>query len=180
MAILQVDVRELEHMNGSLLDRIAYLESELQQEKVQTKVVCAERDELRHKLCAFSEKEEEVRAAFLELERIDGLLRNEAEQRADLDSQLAMRRKADVENGLAHALEVSELERMNALLASENAKLLKRIEKVQPSSLDKTALMYKPELNAEPCAEPCAEQEHHDTDDLSVHWEYYIALHLRQ
>lgn len=176
MAILQMDVQELEQMNGSLLDRIDSIESELQQEKAQTKAISAERDELRHELRTV--EKEDVRAAILELERLDVLLRNELEQRAELESQLAMRPKADVEKGLAHSLEVSELERMNALLAVENAKLLERINKVQPSSPYKPEFNYKPELNAEPCAEP--EQEHHETDDLSAHWEYYIAHRLRQ
>eukprot|EP00746_Dinoflagellata_sp_MGD_P142244 gnl/MRDRNA2_/MRDRNA2_75210_c0_seq1.p1 gnl/MRDRNA2_/MRDRNA2_75210_c0~~gnl/MRDRNA2_/MRDRNA2_75210_c0_seq1.p1 ORF type:complete len:183 (-),score=58.01 gnl/MRDRNA2_/MRDRNA2_75210_c0_seq1:15-563(-) len=176
MAILQMDVQELEQMNGSLLDRISSLESELGQEKAQTKAISSERDELRHKLLTV--QEEDVRAAFLELERLDGLLRNELEHRAELESQLAMHRRADVEKGLAHSFEVSELERMNALLAVENAKLLEKINKVQASSQYKPEFNYKPEPNAEPCAEP--EQEQYEIDDLSAHWEYYIAKHLRQ
>lgn len=170
VVVLQKDVQELEQMNGSLLDRLAQLERELESARVQAsqaeaqnKVVCLERDELRRELAAVSEtrcqpthvapSQDDLHKALLEIERFEALLRTETEQRVELESRLALRQKLDVENGLAHQLEVTELERMNSFLASENTALQEKLNKAQSAS-QQVQPFYKAEMSTEPCAEP--------------------------
>jgi hypothetical protein len=175
VAVLQKDVQELEQMNGSLLDRVAQLEKELAlarsrayDAEAKLEGVSAERDVLRSKLAQVDHKESgennlqasDLRSAFIEIERFETLLRTESEQRAELETRLAWCQKQDIENGLSHSLEVSELERMNALLAAENASLQEKMKKMQdPGS--QSPLIYRSEFSMEPCAEP--EQEETDT-----------------
>jgi len=176
VAVLQNDVQELEQMNSSLLDRVAQLERELAQTRsraasaeAQTMVVCVERDDLRKRLSAVSEEnlllqqktsvqfndaqQEDLRSALLDIERFESLLRVETEQRAELEARLASRQKLEVENGLTHSLEVSELESMNTMLATENASLQEKIKKMELVP-QQPPLFCKPEISTEPCAEP--------------------------
>jgi len=173
VAVLQKDVQELEQMNGSLLDRVAQLERELalaqsraSDAEAKIEVVSAERDVLRSKL-AQAERQEtgdsDLRSAFIEIERFETLLRTESDQRAQLETQLAWRQKQDIENGLSHSLEVSELERMNAILAADNASLQEKMKKMQEmqDTGSQSPLIYRSEFSMEPCAEP--EQEETST-----------------
>eukprot|EP00746_Dinoflagellata_sp_MGD_P161449 gnl/MRDRNA2_/MRDRNA2_88592_c0_seq1.p1 gnl/MRDRNA2_/MRDRNA2_88592_c0~~gnl/MRDRNA2_/MRDRNA2_88592_c0_seq1.p1 ORF type:complete len:187 (+),score=52.90 gnl/MRDRNA2_/MRDRNA2_88592_c0_seq1:71-631(+) len=171
VVVLRKDVQELEQMNGSLLDRVAQLERELalaqsraSDAEVKLEVVSAERDILRSKLAQPERKETEegdLRSALIEIERFDALLRAESEERAQLETQLAWRQKQDIENGLSHSLEVSELERMNAMLAAENASLQEKMKKMQDTGSQPPLIQYKSEFSVEPCAEP--EQEETST-----------------
>lgn len=186
VALLQKDVQELEQMNGSLLNRVAQLERELAQARsqaseseAQIQVVRAERDDLRIRLCTVSQEptslqhtkasEEDLRSAFIEIERFESRLRTEAEQRAELETQLAIRQKQDVENGLSHSLEVSELERMNAMLAAENASLQEKMAKMQTMGMQ-PPLSNRPELSMEPCAEPEQDESNTARNDSFTQW----------
>lgn len=189
VAVLQKDVQELEQMNSSLLERVSHLERELSQAQsmaseaeTQTKLAYAERDELRKRLCTVSEEHrllqertsvqskegsgEDLRSALFEIERFEGLLRAETKRRTELEDQLALRQKLDVENGLSHSLEVSELERMNTMLAAQNASLQENIQKMQNMQLQPSAF-YKPEISAEPCAEPEQDDSNTARDSLT-------------
>jgi hypothetical protein len=179
VVILQKDVQELEQMNRSLLERVAQLEAELalarsqaSDAEAQLKVVSAEKDELRGKFlkaeCAET-RDNELRSAFIEIERFESLLRTESEQRAELEAQLAWRQRQDIENGLSHSLEVSELERMNALLAAEKASLQEQMTKMQVAA-PQPPLIFKPELSMEPCAEPEQEEGNTARNDSSPQW----------
>lgn len=195
VSFLQKDVQELEQMNGSLLRSVAQLECELKQTQsraseaeAQIKVVCVERDELRRKFDAVSEEhrllrastgpclassnlptqeipQDDLRSALLEIERFENLLRTEREQRAELESRLALQKKVDVENGLSHSLEVSELERMNTMLAAENAALQEKISKVQLTSQQSSSF-----YNTEPCAEPEQDESCNANRDSLTQW----------
>jgi len=169
-------------MNGSLLDRVSQLERELMQAQsraleaeAQNKVLRTERDELSKKFPVVSQElqmkevpQQDVLSALLEIERFETLLRVEKEQRVELEAQLTMRQKLDVENGLSHSLEVSELERMNTMLAAENAALQEKMSKMQITSLQPSSF-YKPDLSAEPCAEP-EQDEKGNTQDSLTQW----------
>lgn len=181
VAVLQKDVQQLEQMNGSLLDRVALLERELalaqsraSDAEAKLDVVSAERDVLRSKL-AQSERtsketgDSDLRSAFIEIERFEALLRTESEQRAQLETQLAWRQKQDIENGLSHSLEVSELERMNAMLAAENASLQENMKKLQDTgSQAPINITYKSEFSMEPCAEPEQDETNTARNDSST------------
>lgn len=185
VAVLQKDVQELEQMNGALLDRVAQLEREValarsqaSEAEVQVQVVCAERDELRNRVRAVQEqsclqlketREDDLRSAFMEIERFESLLRTEAKQRAELEAQLACRQKQDIENGLSHSLEVSELERMNTLLAAENASLQEKIKKIQVTGPE-PPLICRSDLSTEPCAEPEQEESNTARNDSLTQW----------
>jgi hypothetical protein len=178
---LQKDVHELEQMNGSLIDRVKQLERELTQTRSEAKIVEAERDSLRRQLDSLSEEhrlqasrnppvqvappKDDLCAALLEIESFESLLRIETDKRVDLESRLASRQKQDVENGLAHSLEVSELERMNTMLAAEKASVEEKLNKLQVTG-QQSSSFYKVEQSTEPFAEP--EQDETSPDPLSL------------
>jgi len=183
ISVLRKDVQELEQMNGTLLDKVAKLERELMhaqsrasEAESRNDVLCAERDELRKKLLIASTEttavepkgipQQDLRSALLEIERFESLLRIEKEARSQLEGQLALRQKLDVETGLSHQLAVSELERMNAMLAADNASLQETINKTQLAPLQPSSL-YKPELSMEPCAEPEQDENNSNRDSLT-------------